>query len=85
MVRLVVGLVDLQQLQALVDRRRQSRALGQQVHGADPAGGEAAQPIAALVVKVAAAEHRLQLSRPVSSAQPPPNSPLATRRAFLYC
>src|SRR2546427_3664129 len=39
-IRLVVGLMHLQQPQALVDRRRQSGALRQQVHRPDPAGAQ---------------------------------------------
>ena len=40
--------------------------------------------ITALVVKVAAAKHRLELRRPVSPPQSPPDSPLASDFASLY-
>ena len=85
MIRLVVGLMHFQQPQALVDRRRQSGALRQQVHRADAARTQTPNPIAPLVVEIAAPEHRSPLRPPVAAVHPPPDSPLATRLAFLYC
>ena len=83
-VRLVVGLMHLQQVQALVDRFGQPGALGQQVHRPDPTRAQTPHPVTPRVVDIAAAERRFQLRGPITPAQPPLNSPLATRLSLLY-
>jgi hypothetical protein len=83
-IRLVVGQVHLQQPQVLVEGGGQTRPLRQQVHRPDPARAQPPYPSAALVVKVAAPQHRLRLRLPVAPPQPPPNSLLAARLALLY-
>jgi hypothetical protein len=83
MIRLVVGLVNLQQPQALVDRSRQPRLLRQPVHHPDPARAQTPGSIAPLVMDIAASQHRFRLSLPVAPAQPPPNPPLATCLSLL--
>ena len=84
-VRLVVGLMHLQQPHMVVDRRRQPGALRQQLHRPDAARPETADASTALVVEVPPTEHRLQLRPPVAPTQPPPNSLLAPCLPLLYC
>src|SRR5436309_7876455 len=83
-VRLVVGLMHLQQPHMVVDRRRQPGALRQQLHRPDAARPETADASTALVVEVPPTEHRLQLCPPVTPTQPPPTSLLAPCLPLLY-
>ena len=83
-IRLVVGLVHLQHLQARVDRLDQSRPPRQQVHRSDPARAQTSHPIAALVLDIAAAEHWFHRGAQVPPPQPPLNPALATSLSLLF-
>jgi hypothetical protein len=68
-VRLVIGQVDLEQVQATVDLLHQPRRLGQLLNRAEAPHPEAARPFRHLVVDVRRPEHRLFLVAPVAVAE----------------
>ncbi len=77
MIRLVVGQVSFEQLQAGVDLVDQSHPPGQLVHGANAAGPQGSHSTANVVMNIAGRHHGFGLLIPVPLAQPPLDSPLA--------
>ena len=59
-VGILIGQMNFQQLQALVQRLDQAKALGEQVHGADAAAGDRADLRRCLVMNVAGGKLRLE-------------------------
>ena len=82
-VRLVIGLVDFQQVEAAVDGVDEADFLGQAMDDADAAGGDAADFVGQFDANVRRRKHRLSLieSRAVQS---PLDAPLGLSQTFRY-
>ncbi|MCK4340255.1 MAG: hypothetical protein KAY37_00850 [Phycisphaerae bacterium] len=76
-IRLVVGQMDFQQMQPLVNRLDQPGSPGQQMYAADPARPQAARPVGQLVMNVAGRKHGFGLVAPVAIPEPILDSALA--------
>ena len=83
-VRLVVGPVQFEQGELVVDRRIEPQPLHQQVDRTDPAVERRPGAVGDLVVDVAGAEHRPPAVAAVILVQAAENPPLATRDLFAY-
>ena len=83
-VRLVVGEVDLQQLDVLVDQLVEPQFPYQEVHGPDSAVGGREDAISDLVVDVRGGHHGPTTPAIVVPVQPPRDPPLASFDPFSY-
>jgi hypothetical protein len=83
-VGLVVGQVDLQEVQAAVDGVDQAQASGQQVDGADAAGADAAAAAGDLVMDVAGGEHGSVAATDIGPVQAAFDAALVVVQASSY-
>src|SRR5437667_5242658 len=77
MVRVLVGNMDLQELQPLIDRFDQTETLGQQVNGSNAATGDHANLCRYFVMNVARRELRLKRHGVFALVEPTHDSALA--------
>ena len=84
MVRFVVGQMDLQHLQAVVDRLVEPQLPHQQVHGTHAAGSNRSRALGDLVVDVGGRHHRPRTPPIVLFVQPPGDPGLALFDLFSY-
>jgi hypothetical protein len=83
-VRFVKGHVDLEQVQATVDRIDQADLAGQGVQGADAAVGHAPAALRELIMHVAGGELRFAARAELGFVQAPLDPPLAAPPLFAY-
>ena len=83
-VGLVVGQVDLEQVQAVVDGVDEAELAGQGVDGADAAVADAAGAVGDLVVDVAGGEHRLAAAAQVGLVEAALDAALAVGQLLAY-
>ena len=76
----MVGQVDLQHLDSLIDLLDQSHVPRQSMDCPDTARVQTSRPLAQIVVDVARREHRLRLSFPVDLPKAVRNSALAVHQ-----
>ena len=77
-IRLVVRQMAFEQVQLLINRRRQTRLLGQPVHGPQTAVGESPGALGHLIMNIGRAEHGPVLRFPLSRLQSSLDSLLAS-------
>jgi hypothetical protein len=82
MVGLMIGKVDFQQVQALVDGFDQSALLGERVEGADAADGDAARAFGNLLMDVAGGHNRSGTTAEVGFIQTALDAALAVSQFF---
>jgi hypothetical protein len=83
-VGLVIGEMNLQELEALVEAFDESEAAGEQMESADAAGGNAANTVADLIVNVAGGEDGLGAAPQVRFIEASFDPPLAVTQLTVY-
>ena len=81
-IRLVIGHVDLEQLQAHVDPIVQAERFDHLMDQTDPSGCNSPSPFGQFIMNVACGEHRAMASAIVTFVQPPLDALLATGQSL---